>query len=214
MAVKSSTVRNLWLQWDQLVLDNGVLYRQWHDVKKKTLPCLQLVVPKSLQVTVRNSLHCNLIAGHLGVKKTTNKIKQKFYWYRLKDDVKLWICNCTVHGARKSNRRVNKSQTQNYQVDAPMDRVVTDILGPFTQSESSNRYVLLVGDYFTRWIEAYAIPEWPKNLSMSTSPDSTPHLTYIQIKVAIMSPNFLKKFVSFWKSIKHDRHPIIHSPMV
>ena len=89
VAVKSPTVRNLWLQWDQLVLDNGVLYRKWHKVKKKTPPCLQLVVPKSLQDTLLNSLHCNLIAGHLGVKKTINKIKQKFYWYRLEDSVKL-----------------------------------------------------------------------------------------------------------------------------
>ena len=107
VAVESPTVRNLWLQWDQLVLDNGVLYRKWHSVKKKTPPCLQLVVPKSLQDAVLKSLNCNLIAGHLGVKKTTNKIKQKFYWYRLKDSVKLWIRNCTVCGARKSNRRVN-----------------------------------------------------------------------------------------------------------
>ena len=76
------TVRNQWLQWDQLVLDNGVLYRKWHNVKKKTPPCLLLVVSKSLQDTVLNSLHCNLIARHLGVKKTSYKIKQKFYWYR------------------------------------------------------------------------------------------------------------------------------------
>ena len=115
---------------------------------KKTPPCLQLMVPKSPQDTV-----------HFDVKKTTNKIKQKFYWYRLKDGVKLWIHNCTVCGTRKSSRRVNKSQPQNYQVGAPMDRVATDILGPFPQPESGNRYVLLVGDYFTRWIEAYAIPQ-------------------------------------------------------
>ena len=69
VAVESPTVRNLWLQWDQLVLENGVLYRKWHNVKKKTPPCLHLVVPKSLQDTVLKSLHCNLIAGHLGVKK-------------------------------------------------------------------------------------------------------------------------------------------------
>ena len=103
------------------------------------------------QITARYSTE--VFAGHLGVKKTTNKIKQKFYWCRLKDSVKLWICNCTLCGVRKSNRRVNKSQPQNYQVGASMDRVATDILGPFPQSESDNRYVLLMGD-------AYAIPEF------------------------------------------------------
>ena len=76
VTVESPTVRNLWLQLDQLVLDNGVLYRKWHSVKKKTPPCLQLVVPKSLQDTVLKSLNCNLIAGHSGMKKAIYEIKQ------------------------------------------------------------------------------------------------------------------------------------------
>ena len=62
--------------------------------------------------------------------------------------------------ARKTNSRVSKSQPQNYQFGAPMYIVATDILGPFPQSESGNRYVLLVGDYFTRWIEAYVVPKF------------------------------------------------------
>ena len=41
-----------------------------------------------------------------------------------------------------------------------MNRVATDIVGPFPQLKSGNRYILLVGDYFTRWIEAYVIPEF------------------------------------------------------
>ena len=55
VAIESSTVRNLWLEWDQLILDNDVLYRKWHNVKKKTPLCLQLVLPKSLRDTVLNS---------------------------------------------------------------------------------------------------------------------------------------------------------------
>lgn len=33
-----------------------------------------------------------------------------------------------------------------------------DILGPFPESPSGNTYILVVADYFTRWTEAYAIP--------------------------------------------------------
>ena len=33
-----------------------------------------------------------------------------------------------------------------------------DILGPLPTTDRGNRYVLVIGDYFTKWIESYAIP--------------------------------------------------------
>ena len=39
-----------------------------------------------------------------------------------------------------------------------MQLVAVDILGPFPTSSSGNSYILTVGDYFTRWMEAYPLP--------------------------------------------------------
>jgi transposase InsO family protein len=33
-----------------------------------------------------------------------------------------------------------------------------DVVGPFPESTAGNTYVLVVADYFTRWVEAYPIP--------------------------------------------------------
>ena len=39
-----------------------------------------------------------------------------------------------------------------------MEVVAVDIMGPFPERNNGNSYVLVAGDYFTRWTEAYAIP--------------------------------------------------------
>ena len=39
-----------------------------------------------------------------------------------------------------------------------MQRVATDILGPLPETLAGNSYVLVVADYFTRWVEAFPIP--------------------------------------------------------
>ena len=36
--------------------------------------------------------------------------------------------------------------------------MAVDILGPLPESETGNSYIMVVGDYFTRWMEAFAIP--------------------------------------------------------
>ena len=36
-----------------------------------------------------------------------------------------------------------------------MERIVVDVLGPLPQSESGNKYLLVVADYFSKWTEAF-----------------------------------------------------------
>ena len=42
-------------------------------------------------------------------------------------------------------------------VGAPLDRLSTDIWDPFPESTQGNKHVLAVTDYFTKWVEIFAI---------------------------------------------------------
>ena len=45
-----------------------------------------------------------------------------------------------------------------YNVGAPLERIGLDVTGPLPSTDSGNKYVLVVADYFTKWTEAYTIP--------------------------------------------------------
>ena len=41
-----------------------------------------------------------------------------------------------------------------YDVVLPMEEIAIDLMGPFPESETRNKYVLVVVDSFTKWMEA------------------------------------------------------------
>ena len=40
----------------------------------------------------------------------------------------------------------------------PMERIAIDVLGPLPTTDGGNKYLFIAADYFTKWIEAYPLP--------------------------------------------------------
>ena len=53
---------------------------------------IQVVVPPSLYSIVLRNLHNQ--AGHLGVKRTTDMVKSRFYWPGYEFDIAEWVRTC------------------------------------------------------------------------------------------------------------------------
>ena len=154
----SPGTRCYWLNFELLELTDGVVYLRWVDPMKHE-SVLKLVVPSSLRTRILTSCHDSLFSGHLGVRKTIGKIKQRFYWPHLSAEVKLHIRTCTICSTSKSAYKSYRAALANFRVGAPMDRIAIDVMGPISMSSSGNKYVFVIADYFTRWVEAFAIPD-------------------------------------------------------
>ena len=77
----------------QAFLHNGVLYRQFRQCAMSPSTA-QLIVPNSMKDDVLNQLHNQ--AGHLGIHKTTEKIKERFYWPGYEQDIENWVRACQL----------------------------------------------------------------------------------------------------------------------
>ena len=144
-------------QWDQLIMQEGLLFRNYQDASGNT-QWSQLVVPKALQEEVIYSLHGGVASGHLGEEKTLSRLREKFYWPGFSQQVQDWCRSCYSCAARKTPAPHGRGELQSVLPGYPLQMVAVDIMGPLPETPNHNRYVLVATDYFTRWTEAYAIP--------------------------------------------------------
>jgi hypothetical protein len=87
------------------------------------------------------------MSGHLGRKKTREKLLQKYYWHGVREDVYLWIIEqCDNCGANKPLPTNPKAPLGTIPIGAVLDRLSTDFLGPLLKN---NRYILTVVDNFS-----------------------------------------------------------------
>ena len=155
MSFESSTLKALWSQRQKLVVENDLLFRKWDDEKGTTL---QAIVPLSERRKVLSYSHDHPTAGHLGIRKTLSKVRQSYNWPGLQQDVRHYVAGCEKCQTSKGPLKTPRAPMQIVEASRPMERIATDILGELPLTDKGNRYILVVSDYFTKWTEAFPMP--------------------------------------------------------
>ena len=98
-------------------------------------------------------------AAHLGSRRTYQQLSTSYYWYGMRQDIIRWCRQCQHCAKGKGPPLRPRGQLQKIPVGAPMDLVTMDILSGLPTADDGSRYLLVVVDAFTKWVEAYPLPD-------------------------------------------------------
>ena len=158
VAASSPGTRHYWNYWSSMLMKDGLLFKKFYK-NNDTGYYYQLVVPRDMRKEILFQMHNSLLSGHLGRKKTLDKIRQRFYWFGLAEDVTVWLASCDSCGANKSPAKTPRAPLGDMRVGFPWDRLCTDFFGPLPETPRGNRFILVVTDHFSRWVELLPVPD-------------------------------------------------------
>lgn len=145
------------------LLRDNILMRKWlpnnvctSDVWSSVT---QIVVPVPYRKQILTLAHDNPFSGHLGVRKTYDRILRHFFWPGLKNDVAHYIRSCHVcQVVGKPNQSIPPAPLYPIPVvGEPFERVLVDCVGPLPRSKSGNKFLLTVMCTSTRFPEVFPL---------------------------------------------------------
>lgn len=135
---------------DFVILEDKV----YHKIKKSENQFhYRLYIPSSLVQPMLLNYHENPLSGHAGIFKTYKRIYEVAYWPGMWTEVKHFIKQCVICQSLKADNQKPAGKMQQTAVKGPNEMLGIDLMGPLPRSSERNEYLLVVVDYFTRWVE-------------------------------------------------------------
>lgn len=143
------------------ILINDLLYKTRHvnsyQTQRASRKKYLLVIPTSMQTTIMHWAHDNPTAGHAGRLKTMYQLSSHVYWPSMRKDVFKYVQSCIACQQFKYKNAPTAAPMQIHIVTQPWHTIGIDIMGPFPPTFRRKRYLLVIVDYFTRWVEFFAL---------------------------------------------------------
>ncbi len=133
-------------------LVNDILYYE-DPIKHRLLIC----IPKNMVTEILYANHDHPMSGHLGIDKTYQKVKQKYYINNLKDYVYKYVRKCVECAKRSSNSYKKIGNLQAGEIYQLFDKIYIDTIGPLTETTRKNKHIIVCIDYFSKFVITKAI---------------------------------------------------------
>ena len=143
--IRSKLAHKLALQWDRLILKQGVLHRLYifNEIEYH-----QLVLPQRYHRKVLTALHNHM--GHQGIDRTLDLLRERVYWPSMTKDAQSWVTNCRHSQIARGDYNQPKPKIGHLEAHNPLDLVCLDFT-KIDPSKTGKENVLVITDAFTKF---------------------------------------------------------------
>ncbi|CAF3331006.1 unnamed protein product [Rotaria socialis] len=210
---------------------DGVLYRVVHSSKLNTEnpssatttssepifnhhQQFRLVIPKSKIIDLLSLAHDHPTSAHLGRRKTLFRLSTRFYWPHMRRDVEEYVRACKLCQQYKASNQKPGGLMSPIVVNEPWNTVGIDLTGPLPKTRRGNIYILVVIDYFTKWVELFPLTNIKAKTIAQIFVDDV--MCRFGFPVRIISDNGVQFLSNIFTNvcqildIKHQRTPFYH----
>ena len=140
------------VQKRHLIIDNILYYISNMDADA----ILRLYIPEHLRDLVIRQYHD--WNGHMGIDKTYDAIKQKYYWPNLYKELYEYVSRCFTCQTR-NKQKVKPTLQMTHIPPYAFAKISLDLSRPYPTSLSGNKYIVEFIDLYSGYPEAFAVPD-------------------------------------------------------
>jgi transposase InsO family protein len=115
----------------------------------------KLYVPTNVRLRVLYENHDQNLAGHPGAEETERTIREDYHWPRLSADVRDYVRHCLLCAQVKKGAPQPTAPLKPRQPRRPFEIIACDVMGPYPETPAGYKYIFVVTDLFSRWVEAF-----------------------------------------------------------
>ena len=139
---------------EHFVDEYGILFRKKNDGGRA------IVAAQSMVPAIMKAAHDSRLGGHLGCFKTRERILDRYYWPTVRQDVEEHVRSCTECAKVKPWSKPARVPLKPLELaETPNHRIHVDLFGPLKTTSEGKKYVCVMTDAFSKYIEVEAIAD-------------------------------------------------------